>query len=600
MPKARSFVPTRLLDISGKPGAHIKVVETAKTSVQGPYCSLSHSWGPKPNFVRLLRNNINLFTTEGVPWSLFTKNFKEAVEIARTLDIGYIWIDSLCIIQMDAQDWEHEASRMHLVYRNSYCNIALADAIDQYGGAFRGREPESVLPVQYKSKKDSPMFHGKKWRIVPEDLWTRELLHSRLYTRGWVFQGMSNAPDDKSNAEFLPERMLSPRILHFAKNQIFWDCPSLSACEALPAGLPRPMDSTAAPDRHWRGRLQESEGSQDIAGSNDQPLSTFWQTAVRNYTSCELTKRKDKLIALWGIAKLIKDVMGVEYGEGLWEDHLEDQLTWRVAECKHEERPVTEDRHIPSWSWASMDGEIIIADRLSDKEHRTICDHNGHDLELDLKGVKRYARSSLLPGRPSGPGPMLKQRVQSDSVLEVKHSTTKAHNDQSAHYDGTHPQTSSNAAKVDEDAEPTLHHSSIAIQGHINSGILELDQSKNSWILRLNGKETFDMDAYPDTVPDRTRLEHTTKFVVLSTKKVVKPRKEWIPAGSSGDIELEGRGILLEPVSDKAKDHFRRVGAFEFRGASAQTFDRLLVTDGWERLSSKEFDPKLGRKFWLV
>lgn len=109
--------------------------------------------------------------------------------------------------------------------------------------------------------------------------------------------------------------MLAPRILHFARNQVFWDCPSLSACEALPAGLPRPMDNAAGPDRHWRGRLQ-IEKADDLAGGNDQPLSAYWQTAVRKYTSCNITNRGDKLIALWGIAKLVKDAMLVEYAEG--------------------------------------------------------------------------------------------------------------------------------------------------------------------------------------------------------------------------------------------------------------------------------------------
>lgn len=140
--------------------------------------------------VELHDNNRNQFMTEGVPWNLFTKNFQQAIEIARFLDVGYIWIDSLCIIQGSKEDWVREASRMHLVYRNSYCNIAIVGSADKNGGAFRKRTPENVLPTLYAPKGDSPLFGKKRfWRVVPNDLWDRELLQSFLYARAWVFQG---------------------------------------------------------------------------------------------------------------------------------------------------------------------------------------------------------------------------------------------------------------------------------------------------------------------------------------------------------------------------------------------------------------------------
>ncbi len=187
-PSSKHFVPTRLLDISGTPGRAIRVIETDITSVKGHYCSLSHCWG-KIKFQRLLKENREEFMKHGVPWRLFPRNFQEAIEIARALDIKYIWIDSLCIIQDSTQDWKHEASRMHLVYRNSYCNIAIADSPDSTKGAFRKRNPEDVTPVRYRPLDDSPFFKEKAWVVVPENLWEKELIESSLYTRGWVFQG---------------------------------------------------------------------------------------------------------------------------------------------------------------------------------------------------------------------------------------------------------------------------------------------------------------------------------------------------------------------------------------------------------------------------
>ncbi len=105
-----------------------------------------------------------------MPWNMLTNNLKQAFEIARSLDIGYIWIDSLCIIQGSEEDWAREANKMHLVYRNSCCNIAIADSVGQYGGAFRNREPTDVSPVKYRPREGSPMFSGKEWRVVSDQI----------------------------------------------------------------------------------------------------------------------------------------------------------------------------------------------------------------------------------------------------------------------------------------------------------------------------------------------------------------------------------------------------------------------------------------------
>jgi hypothetical protein len=47
---------------------------------------------------------------ESIPISHLPATFREAVQIARVLDVCYLWIDYLCIIQDDFLDWEHEAS----------------------------------------------------------------------------------------------------------------------------------------------------------------------------------------------------------------------------------------------------------------------------------------------------------------------------------------------------------------------------------------------------------------------------------------------------------------------------------------------------------
>ncbi|KAF2036010.1 HET-domain-containing protein [Setomelanomma holmii] len=602
-PKAKRFAPTRLLDISGPPQTPIRLIETSKTSVQGPYCSLSHCWGPKPEFIRLLNDNRKRHLSEGVGWHLLPKNFQEAIEVARTLDVGYIWIDSLCIIQDSSADWGHEAGLMHQVYRNSYCNIAIVDAPDSDKGAFRVRDPEEIVPVRYRPKVESAYFGENTWAVLPENLWDRGLLQSSLYARGWVFQA---------------ERMLSPRILHFARKQIFWDCPSLSACETLPAGLPPPMDHAAGPDRHWRGRLQEPEDNHEmLAGANDQSMEAFWKTAVEKYTSCNLTKGGDKLIAMWGIAKLVRDAMNVEYGNGLFEENLEDQLAWRVAKCVLTQRPSESKewklaRNIPSWSWASMDGTIMVADRLSDQVHFKVTDHHTQPLTFDLVGVKRSVRLPLarpsaapLPVRGvSDSGPELQRRQQEREREDIDMQKEKEFH------------RSSSPEKIDRSHQPLFHSSSISIQGHVGRGKLEHVDTSGAWRLQIDGVPEGIVEAFPDIRPNlKSAIWEQPFFLVLAAKQVIKPpvftlvnanktrSRPSLPTIAEGGDEIEedfdyaGHGILLK---DTGNNRFQRIGAFRFRGASGRAYEQLQRTYRREEIKpSDSYTSERGRKIWL-
>lgn len=78
---------------------------------------------------------------------------------------------------------------MEKVYRNSFCNIAAADAEDSTGGLFRQREPRNVLPALLELTDESPFFGRQRWVVLRSDLWNEGLLEKPLYKRGWVYQG---------------------------------------------------------------------------------------------------------------------------------------------------------------------------------------------------------------------------------------------------------------------------------------------------------------------------------------------------------------------------------------------------------------------------
>lgn len=49
------------------------------------------------------------------------KTFRDAIVFTRGLGIQWLWVDSLCILQDDLKDWQHEAGKMSEV-RHCFCH----------------------------------------------------------------------------------------------------------------------------------------------------------------------------------------------------------------------------------------------------------------------------------------------------------------------------------------------------------------------------------------------------------------------------------------------------------------------------------------------
>ena len=64
---------------------------------------------------------------ESINMTDIPKTFQDAVLITRKLGYRYLWIDSLCIIQDSASDWQIESVKMADIYFNAVVNIS-ADA----------------------------------------------------------------------------------------------------------------------------------------------------------------------------------------------------------------------------------------------------------------------------------------------------------------------------------------------------------------------------------------------------------------------------------------------------------------------------------------
>ncbi|GME41932.1 hypothetical protein GTA08_BOTSDO11913 [Neofusicoccum parvum] len=194
---------------------------------------------------------------------------------------------------------------MGLVYKNGVCNIAATAGKDGSRGCFSDRGAAFFQPLVLKTKRLGEVEH---WSITAED----ELMGYRmkpawdspLYSRGWVLQ----------------EWFLAPRILHFARHQIFWECSRGTASEAYPDL----EDRDVIADMHHAGRSQKHALDFSV-----------WSSIVYAYSSTSLTKATDKLPAVSAIAKEMGQRFGfddgsaVSYLAGVWSFCLVQQLMWR-------------------------------------------------------------------------------------------------------------------------------------------------------------------------------------------------------------------------------------------------------------------------------
>lgn len=72
----------------------------------------------------------------GIPLTELPQTFQDAVTTARRLKLRYLWIDSLCIIQDDSDDWSLHVAAMADIYRNAYITLAAGASCDDDGGLF--------------------------------------------------------------------------------------------------------------------------------------------------------------------------------------------------------------------------------------------------------------------------------------------------------------------------------------------------------------------------------------------------------------------------------------------------------------------------------
>jgi hypothetical protein len=160
----------------------------------------------------------------------------------------------------------------------------------------------------------------------------------------------------------LQERLLSPRILYYSAEEMFWECLECTARESevgVKAYQTAPYVHQCYECADVKNRLILPPGPNPSLPISP-PLD--WHIVAEEYTRCYLTKQTDKLPALSGLASIFSANTGYTYLAGIWKEDFRDGLLWYVEPNEHAENQQTElASRGPSWSWMSLDSPILYA-----------------------------------------------------------------------------------------------------------------------------------------------------------------------------------------------------------------------------------------------
>ncbi|KAH7074576.1 heterokaryon incompatibility protein-domain-containing protein [Paraphoma chrysanthemicola] len=287
--------------------------------IEGVYACLSHCWGSQGPALQLTHESMKLFKA-GIARSQLPKTFRDAIEICGNFNIGYLWIDAMCIVQNDADDWKEAVATMANIYENAYITIAATASTGTEGGCF---QPAYINPQVHKLGSTG-LYALELGQIFPAENHLFEesaLLDWPLFTRGWVYQ----------------ERRLSSRIVHFAKHEVFWECDTTIHSEQM--------------ERKWR--LSCSSEEHNPVKNMDPNPEIRWKTQIESYSGLNFTKFTDRLPALAGIVIREMRRRGDDvYVAGMWKSTLLGDLA-SYSSTREPRAP-----GIPTWSWASYPGFV--------------------------------------------------------------------------------------------------------------------------------------------------------------------------------------------------------------------------------------------------
>ncbi|KEY69918.1 hypothetical protein S7711_06456 [Stachybotrys chartarum IBT 7711] len=293
------------------------------------------------DFIQVLGYNkacAEKWAVKSASYELISASMMDAIWLANQLGIHYLWIDSLCILQDDVEDWARESAHMGEIYQNATITIAATQANDSSKG-FLDKTLERIYtptPISVGGIHGQAFLFPIPLKFAGDPARLAEMEDEPLATRGWALQ----------------ERYMARRTIHFTQDQVLLEIKGLLFSE----------DSGFARGLPTRSPFTLSDSTRE---------NPAWTQVVERYSRRNLTREQDKLPALAGLAAYFSSIPEDEtsrqekrYLAGLWSTDMVKYLCWRVA-YRHPPEPRPTEYRAPTWSWASIDGPIIFQETFS-------------------------------------------------------------------------------------------------------------------------------------------------------------------------------------------------------------------------------------------
>ncbi|KAL6808441.1 heterokaryon incompatibility domain-containing protein [Trichoderma camerunense] len=355
-----NIIPTRLIDVQSNDGSTARLVNTKElaSDINPKYLILSYCWGMGNQPAKTTRSNLCQRRHRIMVYDL-PKTIQDAITITRLMGIRYLWVDALCIIQPDnddfLDDWNSEAAQMGNYYSNALFCISALYASDSSEG-FLGERHSARYPwreeeaIQYGENFVS--FKPLEGTIGDEP----EFRYMPLMRRAWALQ----------------ERILSTQRLHWSGVGLLWECDSGLFQENQPFRNLRKQ-------QHSEDYIDTDHFMREILSlPKEEALGVAWLGIIFQYASMKLTKPTDRLAAIHGVARRLSLQHNVEYFGGIFKGFYSRALPWQCMRIGHE-RDGFILKDFPSWSWASaaMLGYSV--------------DYDSRNKSLRIKDLIRYA-----------------------------------------------------------------------------------------------------------------------------------------------------------------------------------------------------------------
>ncbi|KAF8847883.1 HET-domain-containing protein, partial [Acephala macrosclerotiorum] len=356
------YLPKRLIEVGSSDSTVTRLVESAKLSFKKtPYCTLSYCWGHST--FKTTSSTLDSHRKE-IPDHVLPKTYRDATGIARTLSLGYIWIDALCIVQDDQQEWRSEAAKMQDTYAGSIITIAATDAADTSIGCY----PDSPEANAYTDDLLWRIVDGSDAHLLDRvhrmDL-RLDPLRATLNTRGWILQ----------------EMILSNRVVHCMRSGVCWQWQCRTSIRSE-TGVELSTVGNAQIPILAKQNLKDGDEERQT-----QEWHRIWQKWMESYSLRKFTLAQDRLPALAGLTRHYELVSGDESILGLWKKTAIKDLLWvRTRDLNPSSSPQNPAylRNVPSWTWLSCQAAFkfdfwgdIHADSRSDVEvkyHLSLAD----------------------------------------------------------------------------------------------------------------------------------------------------------------------------------------------------------------------------------